>query len=232
MHWLLTYPEDGPSVPFYRNWLATLGIESTLLPAGYPHPGAIASYAALLLPGGGDVEPERYGDAARHPATYDVKPGRDELEIRLIREFQSAGKPVFGICRGLQILNVARGGKLIQHLPDVLGSAAAETHSRKDSYDARHPIRLPDGGRLEGLLGSNSEVNSSHHQAIHPDHLGEGLRPVAVSPAGVIEAVECFDRGAPMVAVQWHPERMDFDHPASGRLLAFFKELAGPGAGS
>jgi putative glutamine amidotransferase len=226
MHWLVTYPEDGPSVAFYLAWLAQGGIAPTLVPKDYPHPGEISPFDALLLPGGGDVDPARYGATRLHPAAYEVSARRDALELRLIAEFLAAGRPVFGICRGAQILNVALGGALIQHLPDILAADLGEFHAKQNGYDSRHGLCLePGAGGARAMAGLN-EVNSAHHQALDPAGLGRGLRVTARSPAGVIEAVEA-DGSLPasVAAVQWHPERMPADHPGSASVRDWFLSL-------
>jgi gamma-glutamyl-gamma-aminobutyrate hydrolase PuuD len=225
MKWLVTYPDDGPSVAYYARWLNEGGVEATLVSSDYAHPGNIENFDALLLPGGGDVDPQRYGDI-RHAKTDGVNNVRDDLEVRLVAEFMDAAKPVFGICRGIQILNVALGGKLIQHVPDALGESSGEQHARKDSYDSRHALVIDVTTRLGSAVKEARDANSAHHQAIDPGCLGQGLRVVARSGAGVIEAVECFDRVAPLVAVQWHPEREpDPAHPTSQGLRDFLVSL-------
>ncbi len=222
MKWLLTFPEDKPSVPFYRGWLERGGLEHVILLAGDAYPD-LSGYDALLLPGGGDVDPARYGDA-RHAKTNGVDPAQDEREIRLIADFLAAGKPVFGICRGQQILNVALGGRLIQHVPDVVPS---ETHRVPGGYDASHGLQWAGRSAMCDALKRVGDVNSSHHQAIHPEAVGRSLRVVARSTGGIVEAVESAENGVRISAVQWHPERLPADHPASAGLRAYWKKLAG-----
>lgn len=158
---------------------------------------------ALLLPGGGDVEPWRYG--AETLDCRGTEPARDEEELRLIDEFLSAGKPILGICRGLQILNVYFGGTLSQHV---------EGHSAVDGRDSFHPSRIAPSP-LRRLYGGALQVNSAHHQAI--DRLGSGLQAVQWAPDGVIEAV--MHETLPVWAVQWHPERLETE---GQRLLRAF----------
>lgn len=221
MKWLLTFPESKPSLPFYRDWLSRGGIDShVLLPGeGVPNP---KDYQALLLSGGGDVEPGRYGEE-RHPRTDGINADRDRQEMDLINEFMAAGRPVFGICRGLQILNVAFGGGLLQHVPDA---APGEVHSIKDSYKAQHGLSWDGDSRMGSSLAETRDSNSSHHQAANPARLGRGLRAVARSPAGIIEAIEGFDGAHRVSAVQWHPERLPEQHPAARGLRDFWKALA------
>lgn len=222
MKWLLTYPEDGPSVSRYERFVHACDAEPIMIDSTYTHPGDLGGFDALLLPGGGDVEPALYGDPERHPATYDVIPRRDTLERRLIDEFLAAGRPIFGICRGIQILNVHFGGGLIQHVPDVVPEAK-ERHEQKDRYDQVHPLILDGQSRLGASFAGVEETNSAHHQAVHPDRVGRGLVVAARSGAGVIEAVESEDPAMRVSAVQWHPERLPLEHPACARLIEHWR---------
>ena len=147
---------------------------------------------ALLLPGGGDVEPWRYGQ--RNTASRGLEPERDAAEMLLLDEFLAAGKPVLGICRGLQVINVYFGGTLAQ---DISGHGAA-----KDG-DSRHGTRIAPSF-LQGLYSGTLEVNSAHHQAA--DRLGSGLEAVQWAGDGVIEGI--VHRTLPIWALQWHPERL------------------------
>ena len=220
MKWLLTYPEDGPSVAFYERWVRAAGAEPVLVDRAYTHPGSLDGLAALLLAGGGDVDPARYG-AVAHPLTGGLSSARDDLELALIREFLARGRPVFGICRGAQILNVALGGGLVQHVPEVV-EPGRERHRAEQGYDARHAIR-PDGSTALGrALQDVEESNSAHHQAVDPARLGRGVRIAVRSGTGLVEAIE-----APgCSAVQWHPERLPLEHPASARLRAYWATRA------
>lgn len=216
MRWLSSYPFDGPSVSFYDRWVRLCGAEPVFVDARYTHPGALSDYAALLLPGGGDVHPARYG-ALPHPAVDGVNEARDELETELLRAFMEVRRPVLGICRGIQLFNVALGGGLIQHIPDVL-SPEEERHAREDSTDSVHPLSVVSDSRLGRALASVTLSNSAHHQAVDPARLGRGLRVTAWSAGGIVEAVESLDPHLALSAVQWHPERMAIDHPASALL--------------
>lgn len=176
----------------------------------------------LLLAGGVDLNPPTYGEE-RTPLCGAVDPARDLVELQLTRWALADRKPILGICRGLQVINVACGGTLFQ---DV---AAECTDAIKHDYfptagwprdHLAHPVALAPGGRLERAFGpGNLEVNSMHHQGI--DQLGEGLRATALAPDGLVEGVETVDDGY-VVAVQWHPESMPADH--SSRLLTPFIE--------
>ena len=165
-------------------------------------PPADDSYDALLLAGGEDVEPWRFGQENNGSEEPDV--ARDEAEFALMEKYLAAGKPILGICRGHQVINVALGGTLIQHIGDDL----CLFHRRGEIPDDRiHPIRTEEGGFVRELLGAETLlVNSSHHQAV--DKPGEGLRVVAWSESGLVEAIE--HESLPIRGVQWHPERISY----------------------
>jgi putative glutamine amidotransferase len=225
MSWLISYPENGPSVPYYTGWLGRAGLESALVSSGQDFPADIHRYDGVLLAGGPDIDPLLYGDATVHPETYGVSRDRDDLEFRLIREFRAAHKPIFGICRGIQVINVAFGGKLIQDIPDRLGAQSGERHRAKGTYDTFHPVTLQARTRLGQALRGLESVNSAHHQALRADAVGSGLQVVARTPAGIIEAIETSDPAERIVGVQWHPERLPPDHPATSSLLIHLKYL-------
>jgi putative glutamine amidotransferase len=156
---------------------------------------------ALVLAGGSDVDPATYG-APRHPETSGTRPERDRFEVSLARAALERQMPVLGICRGMQVLNVARGGTLHQHLPDLGG----EIEHRQQLAGPRttHEVELSSTSRLARLLGLETlAVNSFHHQAI--DALGGELHVVGRAADGVIEAVETSGPGF-VVGVQWHAE--------------------------
>jgi putative glutamine amidotransferase len=167
---------------------------------------------ALLLTGGGDVDPGNYGETAA-PEVYDLDPGRDALEIDAYRAARTVGVPVLGICRGIQIMAVASGGSLYQHLPTAGFDHHWEEHRQ---YEPVHEIVADPGTAAEQALAGSVKVNSIHHQAVRDP--GSGLRPTAWSDDGVIEAVE----GDGALGIQWHPERLlDLDD----RHLAPFRWL-------
>ena len=145
--------------------------------------GDLSGCGALLLPGGGDIDPARYGQENR--GSTDIDRERDELEFGLLREALARRLPVLGVCRGCQLLNVACGGTLHQAIPD---------HGPIDEKDRLHPSRC----------GESFIVNSWHHQAV--DRLGEGFRAVQWAPDGVVEAIR--HEALPILGVQWHPERL------------------------
>jgi putative glutamine amidotransferase len=152
----------------------------------------------LCLSGGPDLDPSGYG-AEPHPRLGPTEPDLDRFELAAARCADAAGLPILAICRGLQAINVARGGTLHQHVPE---------HRQEVPGDQpTHPVSIAPGSRLASLTGATElEVNSFHHQAV--ETLGRGLRAVAWSPDGFIEALEAPRRTAPLVAVQWHAECM------------------------
>ena len=190
---------------------------------------AVASYApqpdlscdGLLLCGGGDIDPARYGQANQGSQPPD--PVRDQAELELFHAFLQAGKPIFGICRGMQLINVALGGTLVQDLPPLV----RPFHGGSEA-DCVHPIRAAEGSLLHRLYGCVFPVNSSHHQAV--DHLGAGLIATAWGEAGFVEGLE--HPSLPIFAVQFHPERMSFarrraDTVDGAPLFAHFFSLCG-----
>ena len=186
----------------------------------------IASCAGLLLTGGEDVDPARYGVPA-HPATGTPHGPRDETELAMFRAAMASHTPVLAICRGIQLANVALGGTLVQDLPTERPSGVR--HDQPDERGERtHAVSVTPGTRLADALGATAlRVNSYHHQAV--DRLGEGLIVTGRSPDGVIEAVEAIDPAWWMVAVQWHPEDLTTDVQAWDRGL--FAAFAGAVAG-
>lgn len=154
----------------------------------------------LVLTGGADIEPERYGHD-NHAS--DTEPHRDEVEFALFDTAVADELPVLGICRGLQLINVHRGGTLEQHVPE---------HSRYDvaPHVETHVLAITPGSVLHSLYGDTAEVNSLHHQTI--GEVGDGLVVTAVAEDGTVEGVELT--GLPVIAVQWHPEMMRHDDPA------------------
>jgi putative glutamine amidotransferase len=167
-----------------------------------------------------DVDPTLYG-AERHPRTEPPSPLRDASEIALVHRAIARGLPTLGICRGMQLINVAAGGTLLQHLPDVPGLA---NHRRAiGSFEgADHEVRLEPGSRAEAAAGgSPHRVKSHHHQGV--DRLGDGLRATGWAiEDGLVEALECEGDGY-LLAVQWHPE-VDPDSRLIASLVAAAEE--------
>ncbi|WP_304965677.1 gamma-glutamyl-gamma-aminobutyrate hydrolase family protein [uncultured Oscillibacter sp.] len=180
----------------YRRWVESAGGRAVF---GKDAGGREIRWDALLLPGGGDLEPWRYG--RENTASRGLEPERDGAELRLLQEFTAAGKPVLGVCRGLQTINVFFGGTLAQDIPG---------HGAWEGGDRLHGVQNAPG---LALWGEGLTVNSAHHQAA--DRLGSGLRAVQWAEDGVVEALR--HERLPVWAVQWHPERLG--DPVPGRRL-------------
>jgi putative glutamine amidotransferase len=212
--------------------LARFGVwedDAALIPAAYVRAVEAAGGRALLVPpsmeginetldaldgllfsGGSDLDPEIYGQEA-HAETNGVVPERDRAEIALLEAALERDMPVLAVCRGSQVLNVARGGDLVQHLPDVLGD---EKHKHTPGVFADHDVDLLSGTRVQQILGDRAPVKSHHHQGY--GQLGKGLREAARAHDGTIEALEDPSRRFAL-GVLWHPE--------AGEDFALFEAL-------
>ena len=196
------------SLPDYLESIRRAGGEPQVID---PASGAIEAQTAgihgLLLTGGTDIDPARYGEAP-HPSLANVDTARDEFEVAVVNAARERKLPVFGICRGLQLVNVALGGTLIQDIPSELPGSLE--HSVPTPQNAvAHEVWVTKGSLLYSLMqeqlaeGDACDVNSRHHQAIK--RLASGFEVTATAPDGVIEAIEC-SRGTFCLGVQWHPE--------------------------
>ncbi len=194
------------------------GVPVILPPVEGETPEGLDAVSGLILPGGGDVDPEHYG-GGHHDANYGISQERDRFELTLARAaLARTGLPVLCVCRGLQLLNVALGGDLIAHIPDHFGTTVV--HRTPQLKPVPHGVRLDADSRLARLLGGTEfVVQSVHHQAV--GRLGEGLRAVGWSDDDVIEAVEST-RHPFVIAVQWHPE---LDALSDPRPMRLFEEL-------
>ena len=182
----------------YLNALAACGAEGKLV-----HEVCEATdFDALLLPGGVDVSPDRYGQEIN--GSEDMNPDLDALQLGVLEVFKAAGRPVLGICRGQQLINVGFGGTLIQNL----SSSDRHAYDKDHEADRAHMSRAAEGSFLRELYGETFAVNSAHHQAV--DAPGEGIEVVQWSDDGVAEAI--VHRSLPVWGVQWHPERMCLEH--------------------
>lgn len=212
-----TYRQDASWGPWQRpaavlptsyvDCVGAVGGRPLLLPPS-DGPGGFASSApavvsvldALVLSGGGDVDPAWYS-APTDRATAGVNRQRDESELALLAAALDADVPVLAICRGMQLLNVSLGGSLVQHLPDVVGHTG---HQPATGRFGPTELRIEPGSLLSKILDEAETVQCSHHQAV--DRLGQGLRVTAAATDGVVEAVE-WSSAPFVVGVEWHPEQ-------------------------
>jgi len=197
-HWQL----DAALIPYdYVRSVEQAGGRALLVP---PSTDAVDetldALDGLVLSGGADVDPDSYG-ADVHPETSGTRPERDAGELALLQAALARDMPVLAVCRGFQILNVARGGDLEQHLPDAVGH---EQHREVKGVFSEHAVRIEDGSRLGGLLGGeHAPVKSHHHQGV--GRVGEGLHEVAWAEDGTVEGLEDPQRRFAL-GVLWHPE--------------------------
>lgn len=198
--WLVWDNEVALAPLTYVDCIQRAGGRPVILP---PTPDGVdetlASLDGIVFSGGSDIGPEAYG-AEPHPQTKNVRVRRDEAELALLRAALERDLPTLAICRGMQLLNVVRGGDLHQHLPDVLGH---DGHKAIPDVFGAHPVRIDPATRTGALLGEHAEIRSHHHQA--PDRIGAGLVPFAWADDGTVEGLE-DPRLRFAVGVQWHPE--------------------------
>jgi putative glutamine amidotransferase len=169
---------------------------------------------ALILTGGPDVDPKHY-QGSKHPQVYGIDSERDASDLFLVRHVVKEKLPALCICRGTQVLNVALGGTLVEHLPDVVGEKVL--HRGKERAYTPHAVRIDADSRLAEILGATEmSPMSSHHQSIRD--VAPGLRVVARAPDGVVEAVEMREHPG-LVAVQWHPESTAAEDATQQRLF-------------
>jgi putative glutamine amidotransferase len=180
----------------------------------------------VLLSGGGDIDPALFGEEA-HPATGEIAPDRDRVELTLARWLVERDMPLLAICRGIQVLNVALGGTLVQDIPLQVPHALPHTFDRRTTsrnYLA-HPVRIEPHSQLARIMQlDTAQTNSWHHQSIK--RAADGLRVTAVAPDGVIEAVEAPGRRF-AIGVQWHPEWLFEDRAEQRRLFEALVQAAG-----
>jgi len=191
----------------YTGSLASVGLRPYILPVmrAADADDMLEGMAGLVLTGGEDVDPARYG-APRHPALGDVHPERDEFEIALVLAAHARKLPTLAICRGIQVANVAFGGTLVQDLPSEWTGAV--DHDGAATRDQRvHDVNVTQQSRLAAALGACTlSVNSFHHQALA--NVSSTFCVVAKARDGVIEGVESREPGWWMLGVQWHPEEL------------------------
>jgi gamma-glutamyl-gamma-aminobutyrate hydrolase PuuD len=200
-HWQL----DAALIPYdYVRAVERAGARALLIPPSVDGiEETLDALDGIVFSGGNDVDPETYG-AEAHAETNGLRPERDRGELALLQAALARDMPVLAVCRGFQILNVARGGDLEQHLPEVVGS---EQHREVPGTFSEHGVRIEDDSRLGSLLGDeHAPVKSHHHQGV--GRVGEGLREVAWADDGTVEALEDPERRF-AVGVLWHPEAGD-----------------------
>lgn len=229
---ITTYAVDpGGRITLPHEYVAAVrraGGLPVLVPPGDDDPAEVLERLdGLILAGGGDVDPSRYGADAAHDTVYGTDSARDAAELALVKHVLAERLPTFAICRGLQVVNVALGGTLHQHVPDVVGEQVA--HRAPPREPTPHSVTLDDDATLTEIMGT-AEVStmSWHHQAI--DRLADGFVVVARAPDGVIEAIAHPDHGE-LVAVQWHPELTAGDDPTQQALFDHLVARAAAGAG-
>lgn len=172
----------------------------------------------LLLPGGGDLAAHWTGQP-EHPTLYDVDDEQDAFDLALARVAGERGVPTLAICRGLQVVNAARGGTVVQDMAEAGGEGAHHRHRR-------HRVAVEPGTALARIVGEALDVSCYHHQCL--DRLGAGLRVIARSDDGVVEAVEAGDAAGWFLGVQWHPEDTWSENPAQFGLFQALVEAARP----
>jgi putative glutamine amidotransferase len=183
----------------YADAVAECGGEPVLLPTGSTSADVVARLDGLVLAGGADVDPARYGQTPGEHTTV-LRPDRDDAELAVLRAALDRDLPLLAICRGMQLLNVALGGDLAQHLPDVPGTGC---HHAGPGVYARREVRTAPDTRLAALLGPAAPADCHHHQAL--GRLAAGLIPAAWAEDGVLEGVEAVGSRF-CLGVQWHPE--------------------------
>lgn len=209
----------------YVRWLRRLNPDTDILflVPGMPIEETLAGAQGLLLPGGGDPDPLLYGKAELRPFC-NIDEARDTLEIAVIRAAIDLKLPILGICRGLQVMNVALGGTLIADLP----SAGYDGHHYLDDADRKHDIEIAAGSMLHGITGETvGWVNSAHHQGV--DLVAPRLAVAAHSHDGIAEALEWAQpAGKPfLLLLHWHPERLQLAHPLADCIGRAFVEECG-----
>jgi len=194
----------------YRQSVLHVGGEVRIVDASMTVDGALAGADGLLLTGGDDVAPARYGEKP-HASVVEVEPGRDEFELGIVREARTRNLPVLAICRGVQVMNVAYSGSLVQDIPSEIRGALPHSLPAPphQSYSLAHEVWIDKDTLLWRLMrerlsdADSCEVNSRHHQAVK--RLAAGFQVSATAPDGVIEAIE-DPSGRFCLGVQWHPE--------------------------
>ena len=222
-----SFRKDAPPVGIF----STGGdyVKSVMLAGGAPAPLPITAEASiidayvgmidgLILPGGGDVSPDLYGEEPSLKMSG-FSHAMDAFETALVKGCVAAGKPVLGICRGMQIINVAYGGSMTQDIPSMVPGAIAHFGSMSGRDELFHSVTLSPGSRIHQIFGADKiRANSFHHQAVK--RLGEGFTATAFAPDGVVEAIEADALG--IFCVEFHPENLTVRYP---EFLGIFTDL-------
>ena len=215
----------------YVRALTSVGALPWMIPLVFDEPetlrGIYDELDGVFLPGGADIDPASYGEE-RHPRCDTSDPPRDAVELALVRWAMADRKPVLGVCRGLQLVNLAAGGTLYQDLAEQMPGAIKHDYFPFGGRYARnylaHEVRVAEHSRLAEVVGAGVlKVNSMHHQGVR--RLGERLTASAVAPDGLVEGIESAD-GSYLMAVQWHPEVLIDESPATQRLFRSFIDAA------
>ncbi len=190
-------------------------------------PGLVDRLQGVVLTGGGDVDPVHY-NGHEHSTIYGVDPARDEFELALAQRIAELKLPLLAICRGMQVLNVAMGGTLVADIPSQVEGGFEHFRAGDDAKRAHQALRFDESCQMVTLFGTSElKVNSLHHQAVAEP--APGLRPVAWSEDGVVEAVEPVDQQWPMRGVQWHPEHLIESESAARALFEDLVKAASNG---
>jgi putative glutamine amidotransferase len=211
----------------YTNMVRHAGGVPVLLPPSDPAviPSLLERLDGVILSGGGDVDPARYG-GTHVPSVYGIDPERDEFELSLATHLAERRIPTGCICRGLQVMNVAMGGSLIEDIASESPDMLAHVLEGDAAFTPQHPIAIDPASSTARLLGEDEvKVNSLHHQAVR--RLGAGLVITGRAPDGVVEALAPEDQSWPMWAVQWHPEWLGTGHEPSVALFSALIRAAG-----
>ncbi len=231
--------DSAPHGTFFRYALARTYVDAVHAGGGIPVilpaserdvSSVLGRLDGLVLSGGGDIDPARFGDSTVHPKTYGIDDDRDRYEITAWRHAVQTDLPALCICRGIQVMNVAQGGTLIQHLPDPAPTGVAHRQHElgKGRDDVGHSVIFADGDHpLRRILNRDRlEVNSFHHQAVLAP--GSDLEVIATAPDGVIEGL--WHPGMHFgLGVQWHPEMLAAAHPAHAALFTALVAAAASG---
>lgn len=220
-----TFPQQQrPRFVMYHGYVKALEAADAVpillpLPTGEALETARSRLDAIMLAGGDDMNPARYGQE-RHPKSETPDDLRDEVEIALVRRAVETHQPLLAICRGMQVLNVAFDGTLTQHIADLVPGAIQHEFNYDDYHQRQaitHTVEIVPDSRLASIVGTRAGVNSFHHQAVA--QVADPFRPVACAPDGIVEAIEGRDDHF-VLGVQWHPEDMFHANP---QMLALFQ---------